>query len=96
VSPRRSKLEIQLNILSAIEDGVDKPTRIMYAANMSWKPVQKVMSRLMAKGLITQFTNSERGRSKRRYVITEKGSKVLAYFNDAKDLLQFEGIYSNE
>ena len=92
MSPRRSKLELQLIILSAIEDGVDKPTRIMYAANMSWKPVQKILSRLVEQGLIVVMTNSKREQSKRRYVITEKGSKILTFFNDAKDLLQFEGM----
>ena len=92
MSPRRSKLELQLIILSAIEDGVDKPTRIMYAANMSWKPVQKILSRLVEQGLIVVMTNSKREQSKRRYMITEKGSKILTFFNDAKDLLQFEGM----
>ena len=92
MSPRRSKLEIQLSILSAIQDGVDKPTRIMYAANMSWKPVQEILSRLVEQGLITIMTNSESAQSKKRYVILEKGSKVLAFFNEAKNLMQIEGI----
>lgn len=92
MSPRRSKLELQLIILSAIEDGVDKPTRIMYAANMSWKPVQKILSRLVEQGLIVVMTSPKREQSKRRYMITKKGSKILTFFNDAKDLLQFEGI----
>jgi predicted transcriptional regulator len=92
VSPRRSKLEIQLSILSAIQEGVDKPTRIMYAANMSWKPVQEILSRLVEQGLITIMTNPESEQSKKRYVISEKGSKVLTFFNDAKNLMQIEGI----
>ena len=33
MSPRRSKLEMRLMILAAVKRGVDKPTRIMYAAN---------------------------------------------------------------
>jgi predicted transcriptional regulator len=92
VSPRRSKLEIQLSILSAIQDGVDKPTRIMYAANMSWKPVQEILSRLVEQGLIRIMTDTESEQSRKRYVISEKGSKVLAFFNDAKNLMQIEGI----
>jgi predicted transcriptional regulator len=92
VSPRRSKLEIQLSILSAIQDGVDKPTRIMYAANMSWKPVQKILTSLVAQELIVVVTNSASEQSKKRYLISEKGSKVLAFFNDAKNLMQIEGI----
>jgi predicted transcriptional regulator len=95
MSPRRSKLEITLNILSVIADGVSKPTRIMYAANMSWKPVQEVLSRLVDEGLIEMMTSSGKGHSRRKYMITEKGSRVLEYFNDAKELMQFEGIFSS-
>jgi predicted transcriptional regulator len=65
----------------------------MYAVNMSWKPVQKVLSRLVANGLITELTSSERAQSKRRYLITEKGSEIIKYFNDAKDILQVEGMF---
>ena len=64
----------------------------MYAANMSWKPVQEILSRLVEQGLITIMTNSESAQSKKRYVILEKGSKVLAFFNEAKNLMQIEGI----
>jgi predicted transcriptional regulator len=60
---------------------------------MSWKPVQKVLSRLVANGLITELTSSERAQSKRRYLITEKGSEIIKYFNDAKDILQVEGMF---
>ena len=95
MSPRRSKLEITLNILSVIAEGVDKPTRIMYAANMSWKPVQEVLSRLVDEGLIIMTASSGAGHSRRKYMITDKGSRVLAYFNDAKELMQFEGIFSS-
>ncbi len=92
MSPRRSKLEIQLSILSAIEKGVDKPTRIMYAANMSWKPVQQMLSSLVKQDLIVVMANPESEQSKKKYVISEKGSKVLAFFNEAKNLMQIEGI----
>ena len=65
----------------------------MYAANMSWKPVQEVLSRLVEEGLI-EVSRSINGQSRKRYNITEKGSQVLIYFNDAKDLMQFDGIFT--
>ena len=92
VSPRRSKLEIRLNILSAVKDGVDKPTRIMYAANMSWKPVQKILSHLVGQGLLEERVNVGNRQSKRRYAITEKGIRVLDYFEKAKEILPIENV----
>jgi len=50
MSARRSKLEIMLNVLGTIERGIDKPTRIMYSANMSWNPTQKVLDKLVKEG----------------------------------------------
>jgi len=96
MSPRRSKLEIRLKILAAIRDGVDKPTRIMYAANLSWKPTQRTLSQLVEQGLVAEAINPERMKSRRRYEITEKGIAVLAYFDKAKEILPIEEIYTQE
>ncbi|TEU09546.1 hypothetical protein E3J20_06145 [Candidatus Bathyarchaeota archaeon] len=96
MSPRRSQLEIRLNILSAVKDGVDKPTRIMYAANMSWKPVQKILSHLVEQGLLEVRMNTESRQSKRRYALTDKGANVLDYFEKAKEILPLEGLYSGD
>jgi len=41
VSRRRSRLDIVLAVLSAVGRGVDRPTRIMYASNLSWRPMQR-------------------------------------------------------
>ena len=94
MSQRRSKLEIRLTMLSAIRDGVDKPTRIMYAANLSWKPTQRILAQLKKQGFITEIAENENAKSKRRYEITEKGVAVIKYFNDAKKLLPVGDIYS--
>ena len=96
MSPRRSKLEIRLKILAAVRQGVDKPTRIMYAANMSWKPVQRVLSHLVEQGLLLEVLNTGSRQSKRRYQITEKGEQVLDYFEKAKDILSLEDVYAGD
>ena len=96
MSPRRSQLEIRLNILSAVRDGVDKPTRIMYAANMSWKPVQRILSHLVEQGLLEVRVNTESRQSKRRYVLTDKGANVLDYFEKAKEILPLEEVYAGD
>ncbi|HUS78192.1 MAG TPA: winged helix-turn-helix domain-containing protein [Patescibacteria group bacterium] len=94
MSPRRSKLEIRLTILSAIKDGVDKPTRIMYAANLSWKPTQGILTQLIDQELVNEVIDEGSSKSRRRYEVTEKGRAVLKYFDEAKRLLPIEEVYS--
>ena len=87
MSTRRSKLDIQLEVLKAVRAGVDKPTRIMYATNMSWAPVRKILDRLVDRGLVSVITDNGETRTKRRYEITEKGISVITYFEGAKELV---------
>ena len=88
LTQRRSKLDIMMTVLGAIKDGVEKPTRIMYTANMSWNSTQKVFEDLLEQDLI--YVTEEPGlkRAKKRYHITEKGLNVLQYFEGAKLLIR--------
>ena len=74
-------------MLAAIRGGEDKPTRIMYAANLSWKPTQRVLAQLVEQELVREIRGAEGAKSRRRYEITEKGVAVLEYFDKAKELL---------
>ena len=85
MSGRRSRLEIILSILSAVRAGKDKPTNIMYAANLSWKPTQRMLFNLMEQGLLEIRITP--GLSKRRYMITEKGINALNFFEKANEIL---------
>lgn len=85
MSRRRSRLEIILSTLSAIRDGTDKPTRIMYAVNLSWNPIQKMLSNLVEQGFLEVKTAS--GVSKKRYTITAKGANVIDFFEKANEIL---------
>jgi len=85
MSRRRSRLEILLSILSVVRGGKDKPTNITYAANLSWKRTQGMLSDLVEQGLLEMRTAS--GLSKRRFTITERGVDVLDYFEKAKEIL---------
>jgi len=96
LSLRRSKLDITLSVLSSVKDGVDKPTRIMYASNLSWKPIQLILASLVDQGLLQEILVSGSGRSRVRYEITEKGLNVLDYFSGAKALLDIENIASSD
>ena len=76
-----------MSILSAVRDGVDKPTRIMCAAKMSWAPIQRLLSSLVEQGYLEVRMNTENRQSRKRYVITVKGANVLDYFNKAKEII---------
>lgn len=90
LSRRRSRLDIILSVLSAVRDGVDKPTRIMYATNLSWRPTQSVLRFLVQQGLLVEVREGRERRSKVRYRLTEKGFEVVNYFEKAKDLIVLE------
>ncbi len=84
---RRSKLEIALSILSSVKDGEDKPTRIMYLSQMSWNSTQQTLASLVKQGLLQVIQIPGGKRSKKRYVITEKGVSTLNYFYASEDML---------
>jgi predicted transcriptional regulator len=91
---RRSKLEIYLDVLRVIKGGVQKPTRIMYGANLSWKPLQQVLRSLLDQGLIMEIDVSDGGdkRTSKHYEITQKGENVLRYFDRARRLIELEEV----
>ncbi len=88
---RRSKLEIYVDILKEVQNGVTIPTRIMYAANLSWKPLQQTLESLVAQELLEEYpTGKGDKRSKKAYKLTEKGLNVLRYFDKARELIEKE------
>jgi predicted transcriptional regulator len=92
--PRRSKLEIYLDVLWAIKKGTRKPTRIMYEANLSWKPLQKILKSMMSQDLIIEL-DARANRDKRTtsvFEITQKGENIIKYFNKGKEYLKLEEI----
>ncbi len=90
---RRSKLEIYIDILEEIKNGVIIPTRIMYGANLSWKPLQQILKSLVAQELIVEYMAEDGDkRTKKAYKLTEKGVNVLRYFNKAKELVEKKAI----
>ena len=91
---RRSKLEIYLEVLRSIKNGTAKPTRIMYEANLSWKPLQRILGSMVSQGLVEEIDASESRdrRTNTLYEITQRGENVVNYFNQAKGLIELEEI----
>ena len=92
--PRRSRLEIYLDVLWAIKSGIRKPTRIMYEANLSWKPLQRILESMVSQGLIEKMdaTSNRDKRTNTVFQITQKGENIINYFNRGKEFLKIEEI----
>lgn len=78
---RRSRIETYFDVLCTIAGGVEKPTHIMYKANLSWKMTQLYISRLISKGFVVIEGNDGR----RRYRLTEKGNRVAQQYLSIKE-----------
>ena len=78
---KRSRVEIYIDVLNAIRQGVHKPTRIMYR-----KPLMKILDSMMEQGLI----RAEEEGNRTTYWITEKGRNVLNYFKEAMSLIEIK------
>jgi predicted transcriptional regulator len=89
MSTRRSRFEIYVDILTEIMNGAQKPTKIMYAANLSYKPLKNILQSLLDQGLIEEEDGRIKDkRTKVKYCLTQKGLNVVRYYSKAKDLVE--------
>lgn len=91
---RRSKLELILDVLDAVMNGTEKPTRIMYEANLSWITLNEILSSLVSQSLLEEIdTSSSRDRRNSRvYRITKKGETVVRFYRNAEKLLKTDEL----
>lgn len=70
---RRSQLEIRMDMLAAVKEGAEKPTQIMYKANLSWVALQTHLTQLLERDLLKWAADGNR----KRYELTIKGANVM-------------------
>lgn len=70
---RRSELEVKMDILRVTTEGSNKPTQIMYKANLSWVALLEHLKSLTALGFLKEVEYS----SRRVYEITPRGLELL-------------------
>ena len=85
LSLRRSKLQISVEVLSAISQGEQKPTRLMYTCNLSWNSVKDTLDILVDRGFVDEMFENEK---RRRYSVTAKGRDVIRYYAGLQELVQ--------
>jgi len=82
---RRSQFEIYIDILKAVSEGKQKPTHVMYRANLTWKRLKKHVDFLVAHSLLVEEKD---GRTK-ILSITSSGKDVVWYhMKIERELLQ--------
>jgi predicted transcriptional regulator len=88
LSPRRSSFQIAVDVLSVIHQGESRPTRIMYASNLSWNTLKSTIDLLVTKGYAEEAGDMQ-GRGK-QYHITHSGMNVLKYYDRLEELVNLE------
>jgi predicted transcriptional regulator len=73
LAARRSAFEIRMDILKVADEGLVKPTHLMYRSNTSWIVLHKNLEALLASGFMRQTGEG----SRTEYSITETGIEVL-------------------
>ncbi len=54
MSTRRSSFQIAVDVLTVIGKGEQRPTRIMYASNLSWNSLKGTLDTLVGKGYVDE------------------------------------------
>lgn len=81
--PRRSKLEIYVDILRVLaRHGPLKLTHIMYKSNVNCTLLKQFLDSLAKQNLIEEQIISKRKTKKIVYAITERGRTALNYFKE--------------
>jgi predicted transcriptional regulator len=87
LTPRRSSFQIAVDVLMVVNQGETRPTRIMYASNLSWNTLKSTLDLLVSKNYIQE----SRGVNKnRQYNITQSGLNVLKYYDRIEDLVKVQ------
>ena len=78
---RRSRIETLFDVLCVIGNGVEKPTHVMYKANLSWSVMQQYIESLLKKSLIVAETTE----GKKRYKVSQRGRQVIQQYLSIKE-----------
>lgn len=81
---RRSRMETYCDIIKAIGSGAEKPTHIMYRANLSWTVMQGYIKSLETQGLVV----GQDAEGKKLYQLTERGFGLLKQYLSIKEDLR--------
>jgi len=86
-------MEIMCDILEVVSSGMERPTHIIYKANISWRVFNNCLKTLTSKGLVSKVNDGKRD----VYQLTEKGYAVLNEYKSLRSgLLATEKVPAHE
>lgn len=86
-------MEVMCDILEVVSSGMERPTHIIYKANISWRVLNNCLRTLIAKGLVSRANDGKRD----VYQLTAKGYSVLHLYKDLRStLLSADRVLTNE
>lgn len=87
---KRERLEVIKDILEAIRDGRNiKPTRLLYASNLSPQMFKDYINELISKGFI-KIENYEDG--KKTFSLTKKGQEFIQEYRVIQNFVENFGL----
>ena len=89
---RRSELEIKMDVLRVASSGIDRPTQIMYKANLSWIALQSNLKSLVK----SAFLREEDLGTRKRYELTQKGFELLSTFQKVVDAMEASPVVQRQ
>ena len=78
---RRSKLDIVGDVLRVVSDGAEKPTNVMFRANLTWPLTLAYLELLLRHRMLTTVESGSRS----TYRVTPKGSELLTSFIELEE-----------
>ena len=88
---KRSRLDIEIDILRAAQINYVRITRIIYQANLNFEIGPEYVDALVAGGFL-EMKESPKGNSKFIFITTKKGLNVLKYFGLLNEVIDGELI----
>jgi predicted transcriptional regulator len=76
---KRSRLEIQMDIIAALSENSKSPTRLMQLTNLQWGSLQECLRILIANGIVIEWKKST---NRKFYSLTPKGSAVIQKYRE--------------
>jgi predicted transcriptional regulator len=90
MAKKRERLEVIFDILSVVRDNGNsvKPTRLLYASNLSPQMFKEYVEELLSKGFIEQNGNE----GKKTYSLTTKGFEFLDKYKVIQGFIENFGL----
>ncbi len=90
---KRERLEVIRDIIQTIRNTRQiKPTRLLYASNLSPQMFKEYIDELLAKGFISIEVIDKKGKDKKTFSLTAKGQNFLQEYKVIENFVENFGL----